>query len=66
MLCELQGARQNQRDEVAEQAGFPEWERALFHMDRARGQDEVPAIVGEYLEEVNDLTSENVPGPHGG
>jgi hypothetical protein len=43
---------------VAGQAGFPDWERALFHMDSAPGQDEVPAIVGEYLEEVNDLISE--------
>jgi hypothetical protein len=35
VLSELQGARQNLRDEVAEQAGFLGWERALFHIDEA-------------------------------
>ena len=35
VLSELQGAWQNLRDEVAEQAGFPDRERALFHIDEA-------------------------------
>ena len=80
VLSELHGAWQNLRDEVAEHAGFPDWQRALFHIDEAMswesvrnlqtmhkclilvrnllGQDAVPAIVGEYLEEVNDLMSD--------
>ena len=35
VLSDLQGAWQNLRDEVSEQAGFPGWERALFHIDEA-------------------------------
>ena len=32
VLSELQGAWQALRNEVAEQAGFPGWERAIFHI----------------------------------
>jgi hypothetical protein len=82
VLSDLQGAWQNLRKEVVEQAGFPDWERALFHIDEALswesvrnlqtmhkclvlvrnllGQDEVPEIVSESLEEVNDLMSETL------
>ena len=35
VLSELQGAWQVLRDEVAEQAGFPGWQRALLHIDEA-------------------------------
>jgi hypothetical protein len=41
VLSELQGAWQNLRDEVAEQAGFPGWERALFHIDEAMSWESV-------------------------
>jgi hypothetical protein len=40
-LSELQGAWQNLHDEVAEQAGFPDWERALFHIDEAMSWESV-------------------------
>jgi len=33
VLSDLQGAWQNLRDEVVGQAGFPNWERVLFHID---------------------------------
>jgi len=33
VLSDLQGAWQNLRDEVVVEAGFPEWERVLFHID---------------------------------
>ena len=35
VLSDLQGGWQNLRNEVAEQAGFPGWEKALFHIDEA-------------------------------
>ena len=41
VLSELQGAWQVLRDEVAEQAGFPGWERALFHIDEAMSWESV-------------------------
>ena len=41
VLSELQGAWHNLRDEVAEQAGFPGWERALFHIDEAMSWETV-------------------------
>ncbi|MBT8126994.1 MAG: hypothetical protein KJP15_05880 [Gammaproteobacteria bacterium] len=41
VLSELQGAWHNLRDEVAEQAGFPGWERALFHIDEAMSWESV-------------------------
>jgi len=41
VLSELQGAWQVLRDEVVEQAGFPGWERALFHIDEAMSWESV-------------------------
>ncbi len=41
VLSELQGAWQVLRNEVAEQAGFPGWERALFHIDEAMSWESV-------------------------
>ncbi|MEN8800835.1 MAG: hypothetical protein ABF297_02565 [Thiogranum sp.] len=41
VLFELQGAWRNLRDEVAEQAGFPDWDRALFHIDEAMSGESV-------------------------
>lgn len=41
VLSELQGAWQSLRDEVAEQAGFPDWDRALFHIDEAMSWESV-------------------------
>ena len=41
VLSELQGAWQNLRDEVAEHAGFPDWQRALFHIDEAMSWESV-------------------------
>ncbi len=41
ILSELQGAWQVLRDEVAEQAGFPGWDRALFHIDEAMSWESV-------------------------
>jgi hypothetical protein len=44
VLSELQGAWQNLRDEVAEQAGFPNWDRALLHIDEAMSWESVRNI----------------------
>ena len=41
VLSELQGAWQVLRNEVAEQAGFPGWDRALFHIDEAMSWESV-------------------------
>ena len=41
VLSELQGAWQVLRDEVADQAGFPGWERVLFHIDEAMSWESV-------------------------
>ena len=41
VLSELQGAWQVLRSEVVEQAGFPGWERALFHIDEAMSWESV-------------------------
>jgi hypothetical protein len=41
VLSELQGAWQVLRNEVAEQAGFPGWNRALFHIDEAMSWESV-------------------------
>jgi hypothetical protein len=41
VLSELQGAWQNLRNEVAEQAGFLGCERALFHIDEAMSWESV-------------------------
>jgi len=41
VLSDLQGAWQNLRDEVVGQAGFPNWERVLFHIDEAMSWESV-------------------------
>ena len=41
VLSELQGAWQVLRNEVAEQAGFPDCGRALFHIDEAMSWESV-------------------------
>jgi hypothetical protein len=41
VLSELQGAWQVLRNEVAEQAGFWGWDRALFHIDEAMSWESV-------------------------
>ncbi len=41
VLSDLQGAWLNLRDEVAEHAGFSDWERALFHIDEAMSWESV-------------------------
>jgi len=41
VLSELQGAWQVLRNEVVEQAGFPDWDRALFHIDEAMSWESV-------------------------
>ena len=41
VLSDLQGAWQNLRDEVVEEAGFPNWERVLFHIDEAMSWESV-------------------------
>jgi len=41
VLSELQGAWQILRNEVVEQAGFPGWDRALFHIDEAMSWESV-------------------------
>ena len=80
VLSEFQGAWQNLRDGVVAEAGFPEWERVLFHIDEAMswesvrnlqtmhkrlvlvrnllGRDEVPQVLKDYLEDVNELMAD--------
>ena len=41
VLSELQGAWQVLRNEVVEQAEFPDWDRALFHIDEAMSWESV-------------------------
>ncbi len=41
VLCDLQGSWQNLRSEVVEQAGFPSWDKALFHIDEAMSWESV-------------------------
>ncbi|MGB5729235.1 MAG: hypothetical protein WBM52_18705 [Thiogranum sp.] len=41
VLSALQGAWQVLRNEVVEQAGFPDWDRALFHIDEAMSWESV-------------------------
>ena len=77
VLSDLQGAWQNLRDEVVAEAGFPNWERVLFHIDEAMswesvrnlqtmhkrlvlvrnllGKDDVPDVLNDYLQGVNEL-----------
>ncbi len=40
-LSDLQGAWQNLRSKVIEQAGFLGWEKALFHIDEAMSWESV-------------------------
>jgi len=65
VLSELQGAWQVLRDEVAEKAGFPGWERALFHIDEAMGWESVRDLktMSKRLVLVRNLLGqEGVPG----
>ena len=65
VLSELQGAWQVLRDEVAEQAGFPGWERALFHIDEAMSWESVRNLqtMSKCLVLVrNFLGQDGVPG----
>ncbi len=41
VLSDLQGAWQNLRDTIVEHAGFPGWERALFHIDEGMSWESV-------------------------
>ena len=41
VLSDLQGAWQNLRADVAAQAGFPNWERALFYIDEVMSWESV-------------------------
>ena len=41
VLSALQGAWQVLRNEVVEQAEFPDWDRALFHIDEAMSWESV-------------------------
>jgi hypothetical protein len=80
VLSDLQGAWQNLRIAVVAEAGFPNWERVLFHIDEAMswesvrnlqamhnclvlvrnllGQSEVPEVLNDYLEDVNELMAD--------
>ena len=50
VLSDLQGAWQNLRDEVTEQAGFPGWEKALFHIDEAMSREAVFLFARERID----------------
>jgi hypothetical protein len=85
VLSDLQGAWQNLRDEVVAEAGFPNWERVLFHIDEAMswesvrnlqtmhnclvlvrnllGQKEVPDVLDDYLQGVNELMADALRAP---
>jgi hypothetical protein len=41
VLSDLQGAWQNPRDEVVAEAGFPNWEQVLFHIDETMSWESV-------------------------
>ncbi len=65
ILSDLQGAWLNLRNEVAEQAGFRDWERALFHIDEAMSWESVRnlQIMHQRLILVrNQLRHDEVPG----
>ena len=65
VLSELQGAWQVLRDEVVEQAGFPGWERALFHIDEAMSWESVRNLQSMHKRLVlvrNLLGQDGVPG----
>ena len=64
VLSELQGAWQVLRDELAEQAGFPGWERALFHIDEAMSWESVRNLQAMHKSLVlvrNLLSQDGVP-----
>ena len=50
------------RDEVAEQAGFPGWDRALFHIDEAMSWESVRnlQIMNKRLVLVRNLLGQDV------
>ena len=65
VLSELQGAWQVLRDEVVEQAGFPGWKRALFHIDEAMSWESVRNLktMSKCLVLVRNLLGQDgVPG----
>ncbi len=65
VLSELQGAWQILRNEVAEQAGLPRWERALFHIDEAMSWESVRNLQSMHKSLVlvrNLLGQDSVPG----
>ena len=72
ILSDLQGAWGNLRDGVVEHAGFPNWERLLFHIDEAMSWETVRhlermepllllirnlATQGEAPEEISDVAA---------
>jgi hypothetical protein len=66
VLSDLQGAWQNLRAEVVEEAGFPNWERVLFHIDEAMSWESVRSLQSMYKCLVlvrNLLGREDVPEP---
>jgi hypothetical protein len=64
VLSDLQGAWQNLRDEVVATAGFPNWERVLFHIDEAMSWESVRNLQSMHNRLVivrNLLGPEDVP-----
>ena len=64
VLSDLQGAWQNLRGAVSENAGFPDWERALFHIDEAMSWESVRDLQAMYRTLVlvcNVLKHDEVP-----
>jgi hypothetical protein len=64
VLSELQGAWQALRNEVAEQAGFPGWERALFQIDESMSWESVRNLQTMHKSLVlvrNSLRQDEVP-----
>ena len=64
VLSDLQGAWQNLRDEVVAEAGFPNWERVLFHIDEAMSWESVRNLQSMHNRLVivrNLLGPEDVP-----
>lgn len=64
VLSEIQGAWQNLRDEVVAEAGFPNWERLLFHIDEAMSRESVRNLQSMYNRLVlvrNLLAQDEVP-----
>ena len=64
VLSELQGAWQVLRDEIAEQAGFPGWDRALFHIDEAMSWESVRNLQSMHKSLVlvrNLLSQDGIP-----